>query len=470
MRTTLDTDSFILRFMAAGVLLLAAAGLAACGNNNSAYSFDAPAAVAIADFSGTGYNGVAVAQAQINQLVTTEQPGYVAIIPQNPSSPGSFEASVHFATAGNPSAMAVGQFTPGSEDIAVANVNLGTISVLLQTSQNPLNYKPALTVPAGPQGATTQTLPEDVAICDVNNDGHPDLVVAYELNETISDVVTAVGGGVNVILQDPSHPGTFLAPTNVGSAPTPVVSGGSYEYPNSAFGVACANLSGDSTAPPDIVFTSFSEYDSNLLYNGGSVSIFFHDPANPGKFLPRVDLSVPGALHRVVIADVNNDGLPDIIVADESEDTAGTGGPGAVVILQEPPSSAGAQPNFLNASGTPNATTYTTDSAIALAVGDVNGDGYPDIVVVSSDPEGTGSVNILLNTASAPGTFSTTPTSLSALGNPVAVTMGCLQAKTCTIEDIALADGNYEGAGGAAAMLNEASDPGTFAAESLIGD
>ncbi len=453
MRMTLDRDSSVLRLIAAGALL-AAAGLAGCGTNNSLYSFVAPAAVVVADFNGSGYEGIAVAQAQINELNTTENPGYVALVLQNSSSPGSYQASLHFPTQGNPSAMAVGALTPGTVDLVVANVNDQSLSLLMQTAPNTPNYEAAVTLPAAPAGTNGSVLPEGVAICDVNNDGHPDIVLAYQLQQQVSSVLTPTGGGVNVILQNAASPGTFGATTNVGSAPTP----SGYQFPNVSYGLACANLSGDTTAAPDIVMTSFSDYDSTLEYNGGTVSIFFHDPANPGSFLPRVDITdVYGALRKVVIADVNGDGLLDIIVADESEDSNGDGTSGAVVLLQKKPSSAGAQPTFAAP------VFYTSESALAVAVGDVNGDGLPDLVLASSDPSGSGSVTIYLNDPSSPGTFQANPTSVAGLGNTVDVALGHLNGKD-TLLDIALADGT-----GAAVMFNTPSDPGSFQAETLVG-
>ena len=458
MRTTLDRDSFILKFIAAGALL-APLGLAGCGKSNL-YQYNAPAAIAIADFNGSGYPGIAVAQAQINQLEPQEQPGYVALVLQNPSDPGTFESSVHFAIQGNPSSIAVGEFTPGSVDLAVSNVNDNSVSVLMQTSPNSGTFKTAVNVPAGPKVSGTTFLTEDVAICDVNGDGHPDLVISYQLQQEVENILSGVGGGVNVMLQSASSPGTFGPYTNIGSTPTP----SGLQYPNVSYGVACANLSGDATGLPDIVMTSFSgegNYDPTALYVGGTVSIFFHDPANPGSFLPRVDISVPGALSKVVIADVNNDGLPDIIVADEGPDANSDGESGAAVLLQNPPATPGAQPTFAAP------VYYPTNSAVGIAVGDLTGDGLSDIVVASSVPTpaegGTGTINVLLNTPATPGVFQTA-VSYAGLGDPVSVAIGSLDGKVGTLQDVAVADST-----GAAVMMNESTAPGTLQAELLVG-
>ncbi len=448
MGTMLERRSAI-RLITVCVALTGAAGIAGCGAD-TAYQFNAPAAVVISDFTNSGHPAVAVAEAQIDELKTSENTGYVAVALQNPNSPGTFQSSLHFGTQGNPSAMAVGALSPGTQDLVVANVNDGTVSVLMQTSPGAASFSPAVNLPIAPAVAGNTYSPEDVAICDVNGDGYPDIVVGYVLEEYYDGVLTPYGGGANVLLNTPGSPGTFQPASIVGSAATAAEE----TLPNSVYGIACANLSGDTSAPPDIVMTSYFFSDGSGDY--GTLSIFFHDPANPGSFLPRVDISLPGVLHRVVIADVNGDGLPDIIVTSEETDENDEGLSGIYVLLQNPPASPGAQPTF----ATP--VEYGTESAMAVAVGDLNGDGLPDLVVVSSEPQGTGSINVMLNTPSSPGTFQAA-TAYSGLGNTVDVALGELGNNS--LLDIAIADG-----GGAAVMFNEPSSPGDFQGATLVGD
>lgn len=450
MGTRLDRRCAV-RWMTLGALVAGTATLVGCGGGSNLYSYAASAAVVTADFTASGHDGVAVALAQIDQLNTQEKPGVVAIALQKPSSLGSFQSSAHFDTQGNPSAMAAGALTPGTVDLVVGNVNDGTVSVLMQTSPGTLGFQPAMNLQVAPAGVTGTVLPEDVAICDVNGDGHPDIVVAYALEQDVGGVLANVGGGVSLLEQDPSNPGHFLAATSAGTT----AQGSGAGYPNVAYGIACANLSGSTTAPPDIVITSTYQYDQSG--NFGTVSIFPHDPASPGSFLPRIDLSVPGELHRVVIADVNNDGLPDIVVSSESADTTGAGAAGAVVILQTTPAAGATAPAF----ATP--VTYPSNPAIALAVGDVNGDGLPDIVTVTpggSSTTGVGDINVLLNNASSPGTFGT-PTVYAGISNPVAVALAPLGSDS--LLDIAIADGT-----GAAVMMNQASSPGSFTPAQIV--
>lgn len=455
MSTRLDRRCAV-RWTTLGAVVAGAACLAGCGGSNL-YSYAAPAAVVTADFTGSGYDGVAVAQADINQLNASESPGYVAVALQDPSKPGTFQSSVHFGTQGNPSAMAVGALTSGTVDLVVANVNLGTVSVLMQSTPGKLGFQAAQNLSVAPSGVTGTVMPEDVAICDANADGHPDIVVAYELEQVVSGVLSPVGGGVSLLPQDPANPGHFLAAQAIGTTPT----GSGASYPNSALGIACTNLSGSTTAAPDVVITSTYRYDqTGNIY--GTVSIFPHDPSSPGHFLPRMDVSVPGQLHRVVVADVNNDGLPDIVVADESADNSGAGQAGVAVLLQQAPASGATTPSF----GTP--TDYATDPPIALAVGDVNGDGLPDIVAVTSSAfssSGTGSVTVLLNQTSSPGTFPTGGGKVyNAISNPIAVALGHLSGTSSSLPDIAIADG-----GGVAVLNNSSSNPGTFTTPKLVG-
>jgi hypothetical protein len=430
--------------------LAGVAALAGCGGAND-YQFNAPAAVVTGDFTGSGHADVAVAQAYIDQLVTNEQPGYVAVFMQNPNSPGTFASAVHFGTQGNPSALAVGALTPGTNDFAVANVNDGTVSVLLQSSAGTAKWGPAVNLPIAPATAGYTYSPEDVAICDVMGDGYPDIVTGYVQEQSIDGILTAVGGGVSILANTPSSPGTFQPASIVASAPTE----GSEPNPNSVYGIACANLSGDTSGPADIVMASYYYTDGSADY--GTLTILLHDPSNPGSFLPPINISVPGLLHRVAIADVNGDGLPDIIVTSEEEDETGAGVSGVYVLLQTPPASPGAEPTFGPATGTPPY--YATYTAMAVAVGDVNGDGMPDLIVCSSEPSGTGSVNVLLNTGN--GTFGT-PTIYPGISNPVAVAVGELGNNS--LLDIATADG-----GSAAVYFNQASNPGTFNGAVLIG-
>ncbi len=434
MQNRSDRRGAVLSVLATGTVI---AGLASCGGS-SFYSYDAPNSVVVADFNGDGFLDIAVASAHIDQTSSSEQPGFVALVLQNAGSPGTFQSSVHFATDGNPSAMAVGPIAaPGSTDLAVANFNKGTISVLLETAPNSGTFKNQVSVPTG-------VSPSDVALCDVNGDGQMDLVV--------SNGNTTTGGSVVYIPQSASSPGQFGQPVTIGTPPT--YSGASTAVPNAAVGVACGNLNGDGHSM-DVAVVSYNQNPTTGYNYGasGTLSLFFHDPGNPGGFLPRVDIPVAGILHRVKIADVNHDGLPDIIVSNEGVGSDGVGTPGAVVLLQNPPSGTATTPSF----ATP--VTYQTDIGVSLAVADLNGDGLPDIVLTSGSDD---AIEVLYNNASAPGTFAT-PTSYAGLGNPASVAIGDLNHDG--LPDIATADGT----GAIVYFQQSGASAGTFQAGQEVG-
>jgi hypothetical protein len=426
---------------------MAIAGLTSCGGGNPYdYTASAPGAVVVADFNGDGLPDVAVASAQINQLDTNERPGLVALLLQDASNPGQFSTSPpHFQTDGNPSAMDAGDILgTGGVDLAVANYNKGSISVLLETSPGAGNFQNA-------NNLATNGSPTDVAICDVNGDGHADLVVSDG---------SASGGHLIVIPQDPSSPGQFLAASAV--ADTPTYSGAT--VPDPAYGIACGNLNGDGHSQ-DVVLVSFASDSTGApIGASGMVSIFPHDPANPGHFLQRIDIPVAGLVHRVKIADLNNDGLPDLVIANEGVDGTGVGAPGVAVLLQN-----AASPGTFAAP-----VTYATYPAISVAVGDLNGDGLPDLVIASPPSVGlsTGldAVQVLYNVGSSPGTFGSAPApcdtsgnpECAGLGNPVSVAIGDLNHDG--LPDIATADST-----GAVVLFQSQSSPSEFETGVYIG-
>jgi hypothetical protein len=107
-----------------------------------------------------------------------------------------------------------------------------------------------------------------------------------------------------VLLQDPAHPGSFLAPVT-------------YATPGSSIDVAVADLNGDSK--PDLVVANLAPLGT------GSVSVLLQDPAHAGQFLAATSYAALGQPLSVAIADLNGDGHPDIALAD---------GPSAGVLLQ----------------------------------------------------------------------------------------------------------------------------------------
>ena len=99
------------RFLSAARAVAVALPLlvASCGGNAPGTILAVPNRVAIADLNGDGLPDVVVVSAQIDQTGRTQNnPGFAAVILQNPSSKGNFEPTLHYETNGSPSGLAVG--------------------------------------------------------------------------------------------------------------------------------------------------------------------------------------------------------------------------------------------------------------------------------------------------------------------------------------------------------------------------
>ena len=405
--------------------LLAATGVAALlgtlaschyGSNYSLPTIDVPNAIAIADVDGDGAPDLLVATTA--DQGNPHNPGFANVILGNHGSPGSFHTGVTYPTTGNdPSSIAVADLTrSGSLDLVVANFGAGSVSVFMHGA-SPGTYQTAVNVTTGGQ-------PNQVVIGDINGDGKPDLVIAD---------ASATGNAI-VLFQDPANPGQFLAPMKL-----PINA-------NSAAAVAIGDLNGDGA--PDIVAATL---DANA--NNGAIYIFFQNAATRGTFQAPVTFSAGAQPQAVRIADVNGDGLLDIVVANLGPGTDGTGSAGVSVLLQD-----AAHPGrFL-----PPVTYATQAQAVDVAVADLNGDGKPDLVVANIGPAPTGSVSVLLQDPAHPGVF-LPATSYAGFGQPLGVAIADLNGDGHP--DIAVADGNT-----ATVMLQSATSPGTFAPAVQVGN
>jgi hypothetical protein len=114
----------------------------------------------------------------------------------------------------------------------------------------------------------------------------------------------------------------------------------------------------------------------------------------------------------VALADLNGDGKPDVVVANEhiAADTCGgiNTSPGGVSVL------------LGNGDGTfQTAVTYSAGGNIAfgVTVGDLNGDGKPDLIAATGPPngEGDGTVSVLINTTMP---VDTTPPTITIAATP----------------------------------------------------
>ena len=335
------------------------------------------ASVVIGDVNGDGKPDLVVGSTFQNNQCDVSGDGAVGVLLGNGD--GTFQPPVSYDSGGyNTQGRITGSVAmadlngDGHPDLVVANSDSNSVGVLLNNGDG--TFQAAVSYSSGEYSA------DSVSIADLNGDGHPDLVVA--------------GGGVSVLLGNGD--GTFQPAVGYSSS--------------SAVAVAIGDLNGD--GHPDILLGKYAVPSVDVLFGNGD-----------GTFQPAVSYSTGGAgSWAVAIADVNGDGYLDLAVANGAG--FGRSLTGEVSVL------------LGNGDGTFHAPQhYKTggDMSYSVAVGDVNGDGRPDLVVPNVD---TATVGVLLNL-----TIAGTKTAVTSSLNPSPVNQQVAFTATITSAKLPIPDG-----------------------------
>ena len=204
---------------------------------------------------------------------------------------------------------------------------------------------------------------------------------------------------------------------------------------NLAFAIGAADFNRDGALDLAVAITRFDGPP-----NSGFVSVILQNPAARGTFFKGAHYPIVNDPIAMAVGDLNDDGLPDLVVASATSEYAS-------VLLQD-----------RNNPGVflPATRVFIGQVQSGIAIGDLNGDGLPDIAAAVN----TRNLKILFaNPAGPPGSY-LDPVDVRLNGAAGAVAIGDLDGDGANDLVVALTARSQ-----VAVLLQDARTPGTFLAE-----
>jgi hypothetical protein len=335
---------------------------------------ESPRSVALADLNGDGTPDLAVAG--YDSDTASIHLGTTATGSSTPTF--SPNVDVMMGSGSNPRSVAIGDLNgDGKPDLAFATYNAASASVLLNATVTGA-ATPAFSTVAG---FSTGSKPHAVALGDINGDGTPDLAVASYDSASVSVLLNTTTAGATV----PSF--STKVDFITGTSPSCVV-------------VADVNADGK----PDLAIGN---------YGSGTVSVLLNMTATEAttpSFAGKVDFTTGSGPWSIAAGDLNTDGKPDLAVANASA--------GTVSVLVNSTAGGATTPTFSMKADFP-----TGASPYSVAIGELDGDSKPDLAVANFMPN---TVSVLRN-KTAPGATSPvflTKADFTTASNPYSVAIG----------------------------------------------
>lgn len=317
------------------------------GNGDGTFQTQVPIQVGTGPVSiATGHFG---SDTNLDVAVANENSNTISILLGNGD--GTFQPQTTIATGNQPvSIIAAGMHdktAPGVTDLVVANHKDSTIAIYPGIATGGFQTPALLALPTG-------YLPSCVLAADFNGDGHLDLAVTDQGNNSVS---IFLGNG----------DGTFQNRVD-------------YPVGNSPVWVADADFNADGIL--DLAVANNGQPTATLAGNSVSILLGQANPANTsvgsGAFGTQVAYAAGTAPTSIAVADYNVDGIPDLAVTASQDNSV-------AILLGQGPGTFG--PFFELGVGT---------DPVSIATADFNADGRSDVAVANN---GSNNATVILNSA-----------------------------------------------------------------------
>jgi sugar lactone lactonase YvrE/predicted Fe-Mo cluster-binding NifX family protein len=311
-----------------------------------------PKSIAIGDLDGDGRPDLVVANSGSNIVSVYRNTSSSGSI-----SAGSFAAKVDFVTGSFPSSVAIDDLDgDGKLDLIVANAGSNTVSVFRNTASISSIVSGSF---AAKVDFATGSFPRSVAIGDLDGDGKLDLIVANAGSNTVS-VFRNTASSSSIVL------GSFATKVDFATGTSP-------------YSVAIGDLDGDDK--PDLIVANLNSKTVSVIRNTSTSGSIVS-----GSFATNIDFATGSFPRSVAIGDLDGDSKLDLVISNIASNIAYN----TVSVIRN-----------ISIKGSINSDSFAAkvdlasgDNSPSVAIGDLDGDGKPDLAVVNY---GSNTVSILRN-------------------------------------------------------------------------